>query len=170
MRAGTRADVALINSGTMRIDDVIRAGPITNYQLESIFLFADETHVLTFPIAGARLRELLEHSVASAGHGGFAQVSGLSFTWDSTRAAGSRIVGPLRRDDGRAIAPGDTLTLAMNWYPACEHGDAYVVHEAAGACPGASRAPRVVDLLMAHLEHDLRGIIVAPTPGRIVRR
>jgi 5'-nucleotidase len=41
MRFGTGADVALMNSGTMRIDDVLPAGPITNYQLESILRFAD---------------------------------------------------------------------------------------------------------------------------------
>ncbi|MBA2458764.1 MAG: metallophosphoesterase, partial [Gemmatimonadales bacterium] len=37
-RAGTGADVALINAGAMRLDDVIRPGPVSNYQLESIFL------------------------------------------------------------------------------------------------------------------------------------
>ena len=41
MRAGTGADVALLNAGTLRLDDVIRPGPLSNYQLESIFLFAE---------------------------------------------------------------------------------------------------------------------------------
>ncbi len=53
-----------MNAGTMRIDDKIPAGPITNYQLESIFLFPDETRVMVFPITGARLRALLERGVA----------------------------------------------------------------------------------------------------------
>ena len=39
MRWGTSTDVALLNAGTLRLDDVIRPGPISNYQLESIFLF-----------------------------------------------------------------------------------------------------------------------------------
>ena len=57
VRLGTGADAAIMNSGTMRIDDVIPPGPITNYQLESIFLFPDETRIMTFPITGARLRD-----------------------------------------------------------------------------------------------------------------
>ncbi len=56
MRAGTGADVAVLNAGTLRLDDVIRPGPLSNYQLESIFLFADETRVLSVPMTGARLR------------------------------------------------------------------------------------------------------------------
>ena len=78
MRAGTGTDVALLNAGTLRLDDVIKPGPITNYQLESIFLFSDETRVITFQLTGARLREILEHGVAdgSLGKGPFLQVSG----------------------------------------------------------------------------------------------
>ena len=57
MRWGTGADVAILNAGTLRLDDVVRPGPISNYQLESIFLFADETRVLTVPLTGARLRD-----------------------------------------------------------------------------------------------------------------
>ena len=64
IRAGTGADVALLNAGAMRLDDVIPAGPVTNYQLERIFLFADETRVVTFPLSGSRLREVLEHGVS----------------------------------------------------------------------------------------------------------
>ena len=67
--AGHRADVAIMNSGTMRIDDVIPAGPITNYQIQSIFLFPDESRMMTFPVSGARLREILEHGVADGSVG-----------------------------------------------------------------------------------------------------
>src|SRR5690606_32877875 len=43
MRTGTRADVAMINSGALRFDDIMPAGPITRHMIEGIFLFADET-------------------------------------------------------------------------------------------------------------------------------
>ena len=36
IRVGTGTDVALLNSGTLRLDNMIRPGPITNRQLESI--------------------------------------------------------------------------------------------------------------------------------------
>jgi 5'-nucleotidase / UDP-sugar diphosphatase len=184
MRAGTGADVALINAGAMRLDDVIPAGPVTNYQIESIFLFADETRIVTFPITGARLREVLEHGVsdASLGKGGFLQVSGIGFTYDRARPAGSRLVGGLTAGNPQAgassdtarrvrreIGEGDTVTVAMPAYPACEGGDGYKIPEAVERCTGAGSAPRAVDLLIRYLSDSLGGKIALPPGGRIVQ-
>jgi len=107
MRAGTGADAAVLNAGTLRLDDVIRPGPLSNYQLESIFLFPDETRVLSVPLTGARLREILEHGVAdsSLGKGGFLQVSGVSFSYNPAAPSGSRIQGDVRRNAGRGRYP-----------------------------------------------------------------
>lgn len=181
MRAGTGADVALINAGAMRLDDVIPAGPVSNYQLESLFLFADETRIVTFPLSGARLREVLEHGVsdASLGKGGFLQVSGIRFTYDRARPVGSRLVGQVTRpgaagtsDTTQApnieIAAGDTLTVAMPAYPACEGGDGYRIPEAAASCAGAGSAPRAADLLIQYLSDSLGGKVALPPGGRIV--
>ncbi len=169
LRSGTGADVALLNAGAMRLDDVIPAGPVTNYQLESIFLFADETRVVTFPITGVRLREVLEHGVSdsSLGRGGFLQVSGVRFTYDPARPSGGRILGDLRRPDGSIVGPGDTLRVAFAGYPACQGGDGYRVPEAAGSCEALARAPRAADLLIRYVADSLRGHIGAPQAGRI---
>lgn len=177
MRWGTSTDVALLNAGTLRLDDVIRPGPISNYQLESIFLFADETRVLTVPLTGRRLRALLEHGVAdgSVGKGGFLQVSGVSFTYDASKPSGSRIEGALRRPGGPAGASGpvigdaDTVRLAIPVYPACEGGDGYDVPEAVAACAAAASAPRAADLLTRYVADSLKGEVAAPSPGRITR-
>jgi len=170
MRAGTGADVALLNAGTLRLDDVIRPGPLTNYQLESIFLFADETRVLSVPLTGARLREVLEHGVAdgSLGKGGFLQVSGLSFTFDPKAPSSQRLAGEVRRTSGTAIGARDTVTVAIPVYPACEHGDGYDVPEAASACADRASAPRAADLLMKYVADSLSGTVVAPPAGRIL--
>jgi 2',3'-cyclic-nucleotide 2'-phosphodiesterase (5'-nucleotidase family) len=171
MRFGTGADVALMNSGTMRIDDVLPAGPITNYQLESSLLFCDETRIMTFPITGARLRELLEHGVAptSVGKGAYIQVSGVKFSWDPSKSSGSRIVGDLRRADGSVIKPTDTLKLALNVYPACEGGDGYIVPEAKTACANQAAGPRAADLVVKHITERLGGKVEAPAAGRVTR-
>ncbi|HEX6573635.1 MAG TPA: bifunctional metallophosphatase/5'-nucleotidase [Gemmatimonadaceae bacterium] len=171
MRFGTGADVAIMNSGTMRLDDVLPAGPVTNYQLESIFLFADETRIMTFPLSGARLREILEHGVAagSVGKGPYLQVSGVKFSWDPSKASGSRIVGDIRRADGSVIKPSDTLKVAFNVYPACEGGDGYKVPEAAGACSNQSAGPRAAELLLKHITERLHGRVDAPAAGRVTR-
>jgi len=171
MRAGTGAAVAVLNAGTLRLDDVIRPGPLSNYQLESIFLFADETRVLTVPLSGARLREILEHGVAegSLGKGGFLQVSGLSFSFNPAGPSGQRLVGDVRRTGGAAISPRDTVQVAIPVYPACEGGDGYQVPEAAAACASRASAPRAADLLMKYVADSLGGVVAAPTAGRITR-
>jgi 5'-nucleotidase / UDP-sugar diphosphatase len=171
MRWGTRSDVALLNAGTLRLDDVIRPGPLSNYQLESMFLFPDETRVLTVPLTGARLRQVLEHGVAdgSLGKGGFLQVSGVSYSYDPKAASGSRIRGEVRRTGGGPIGAGDTVRVAFPVYPACEGGDGYDVPEAAQACDSRSAAPRAADLLTKYVADSLKGEVVPPATGRIVR-
>jgi 5'-nucleotidase len=170
-RGGTGSDVALINAGAMRLDDVIPPGPISSYQIESIFLFADETRMVTFPLTGARLRELLEHGVsdASLGKGGFLQVSGINFTYNPAKPSGSRVVGEIRRNGGGPIGPRDSLNVTFSTYPACQGGDGYAVPEAQSACAGARSAPRAADLLARYVTDSLKGKIEAPADGRITR-
>jgi len=169
IRAGTGADVGLINAGAMRLDDVIPAGPVSNFQLESIFLFADETRIVTFRLGGDRLAEVLEHGVAesSLGKGGFLQVSGIEFAFDPSRASGKRLTGPVTHPGGRAIAPSDSVTVAFSAYAACEGGDGYRIPEAGPACAGADSAPRAVDLLLRYVSDSLGGRIPALQERRI---
>jgi 5'-nucleotidase len=169
MRFGTGADVALLNAGTLRLDDVIHPGPVTNYTVESLFLFADDARTVTFPLTGTRLRTLLEHGVESAGSGPFLQVSGVRFTYNPGAAAGQRIQGPLMRPDGSIIRPDETVTVAFDVYPACESGDGYHVPEAAEACRTWEQAPRGADLLRRYVQEQLGGKISVPAAGRITR-
>lgn len=170
MREGTGADVAIINSGAIRLDDVIPAGAITNYTLESLFLFADETRVVTFTLTGARLREVLEHGVSatSVGTGAFLQVSGVRFTYDPTAQSGGRITGQLQRPDGTPITPADSLSVSFVAYPACEGGDGYQIPEAAEACERAAEGPRAADLVIRHLRGNTP--FGPPSGGRIQRK
>ena len=172
IRAGTGTDVALLNAGAIRLDDVIRPGPITNYQIESLFLFADETRILTVPLSGARVRDLLERSVSDGvlGKGGFLQVSGLSFTYDGTKPAGSRVTGDPVLANNRPLGAKETVRVALPAYLACNGGDGYQVPEAQGACAESNTAPRAIDLLTTYLADSLHGAITPPAPGRITRR
>jgi 2',3'-cyclic-nucleotide 2'-phosphodiesterase (5'-nucleotidase family) len=174
MRRGTGADIALINSGALRFDDIMPAGPITRYMIEGVFLFADETRVVTFPLSGARLRELLEVSVGRGGLGGgpYLQVSGLRFAFDASLPNGARVVGDLTRDDGRVIGAAETVGVSIVTYPACRSGDGYRIPEASAACTALeanpTSAPRTADLVLQHLER-MNGRIVAPPIGRVTR-
>ena len=174
MRLGTNADVAMINAGALRFDDIMPAGPITKHMIEGIFLFADETRAVTFPITGARLRELVENGIGRSGlaSGPYPQVSGLQFSFDARLPSGARVVGDLRRGDGRILAPTDTVRLTFVTYPACRGGDGYRIPEAAAVCKALettpATAPRTVDLVIRHLE-AMNGRIVAPPIGRVTR-
>ena len=174
LRHGTGADVALINSGALRFDDVIQPGPITTHILEAIFLFADETRALTFPLSGARLRAVLENGIrrGGLGSGPYPQVSGVRFSFDARRDSGSRIVGDLTREDGSVIRPTDTLQVTFVTYPVCLGGDGYRIPEAAAVCAELSgdpaSKPRSVDLVIQHLT-AMNGTIVQPPLGRVTR-
>lgn len=170
MRAGTGADIALLNAGAIRLENPIQPGPVTNYQLESMFPFSDQTRIVTFLLTGAQLRRVLEHGVSTGvlGTGGFLQVSGLSFTFNPAAESGSRLVGKIRRDGGRTVEPTDSVNVAFGVYTACDGGDGYAVPEAASACARRASAPRAVDLLMKYIADSLDGKIRAPKNSRVL--
>jgi len=174
MRIGTSADVAMINSGALRFDDIMAAGPISRHMIEGIFLFADETRAVTFSLTGARLRALLENGVGTKGlaSGPYPQVSGVRFQFDARLPSGARVVGPLRHEDGRTLGDADTVRLTFVTYPACRGGDGYRIPEAAAACKAVestpTSVPRTADLVMRHLQ-AMNGRIVAPPIGRVTR-
>jgi len=173
-RFGTSADVAILNSGAMRLDDLLGPGPITAHEIESVFLFADETRIVTVPITGARLRALLEHGVSQRrlGTGAYPQVSGVRFTFDARLPSGARLVGPMYRADGRAIGDADRLRVSLPSFPACRGGDGYEIPEARAVCQAFeadnSIAPRSAALVVQHLE-GMGGRIIPPPTGRVVR-
>ncbi len=171
MRAGTGSDVALLNSGTLRLDRVIPPGAVTNHHIESIFPFPDQTRIITFLMTGARLRQVLERSVSRGvlGSGGFLQVSGLTFRFDPAKRSGHRIVGDIRRSSGAVLRSVDTVRVAAGAYTACEKGDGYEVPEAAGACVQQDSAPRAADLLIRYIADSLNGRIEEPRSSRVIQ-
>jgi 2',3'-cyclic-nucleotide 2'-phosphodiesterase (5'-nucleotidase family) len=171
IRAGTGADVALLNAGTLRLEQAIPPGPITNHQLEAMFPFSDETRVVTFGLTGTRLRTILEHAVSQPilGTGGFLQVSGISFTFDPARPSGSRLVGDIRRGNGKVVGPSDTVSVTLNSYPACQGGDGYQVPEASSMCGQLQSAPKAVELLSRYITDSLGGRVEAPRTSRVVQ-
>ena len=84
------ADLAFINSGTLRIDDYI-AGDITFEDIARTFGFSSYLHYLT--MTGAEFRETLEAGYRGEGpsKGYFPQVSGFRVCIDRSRVEGDRI-------------------------------------------------------------------------------
>jgi 5'-nucleotidase len=74
-------DVAVLNGGSIRINDNIPPGPITKYDMEGIFYYTNS--LVAFPVTGQQLLDMLNNSVlrADSGDGRFLQVSGLRFKY-----------------------------------------------------------------------------------------
>jgi len=63
------ADLALFNTGSVRVDDMIPAGPIREYDLIRILPFGGDAVVVT--MTGALLKRVLDQGVANRGSGGY---------------------------------------------------------------------------------------------------
>jgi 5'-nucleotidase/UDP-sugar diphosphatase len=89
LRSETRADIAFINGGAFRAG--LAAGPVTKAQVFEVLPFEDT--VRTAEVSGLIIKEVLEQSLAlyPKANGGFLQTSGLKFTVDASKPAGSRI-------------------------------------------------------------------------------
>jgi 5'-nucleotidase len=130
-RKATGADVALLNGGSIRADNTINPGDLTKRDVLSILPFSNP--VVKLEVTGATLRAALEHGVSRSAEdtepGRFPQVSGLRFTFDARRPAGSRLlevtVGGQPLDDKR------TYTLATSTFVAVDAGDDYTMFRGA---------------------------------------
>lgn len=68
------ADVAIMNGGSVRIDDVVQPGPVTEYDVIRILPFGGR--VVRAGIDGALLRSVLDIGVTNRGTGGYLHVRG----------------------------------------------------------------------------------------------
>ncbi len=126
-RISTRSDVGLMNGGSIRADEIIRPGPITERDVLSILPFKNK--VVKLELSGTVLRQALEHGVARSAEdtepGRFPQVSGVTFTFDARKPAGSRIVD--LKIAGKPLNENARYTLATSDYVALDGGDGYEV-------------------------------------------
>ena len=83
MRESIRADVVVLNSGTLRIDEILQPGKIRMQELVSILPMLD--HVVMLEMTGANLLSALANGVSKwpALEGRFLQVSGVKFTFEA---------------------------------------------------------------------------------------
>lgn len=90
LRYVSGADIAIVNSGSLRTE--LPQGQVKRSDILSIFPFGNI--VERVEVSGKTVREVLEHSVSRypGAAGGFAQVSGLSFTFDAARPSGQRVL------------------------------------------------------------------------------
>ena len=96
------AEMALYNSGSIRIDDVIPPGPISEYDVIRILPFGGKTVLIE--ITGSFLQRVLNQGQANRGNGGYLQTAG------AARETG----GQEWKIGGQPLDPERTYKLAVN--------------------------------------------------------
>ncbi|HEY9811696.1 MAG TPA: bifunctional metallophosphatase/5'-nucleotidase [Halomicronema sp.] len=74
------ADVAIFNGGSIRIDDVIPPGPVTQYDVIRILPFGGK--VVGVELEGSLLKRVLNQGLANRGTGGYLHTANVSKTTD----------------------------------------------------------------------------------------
>jgi 5'-nucleotidase/UDP-sugar diphosphatase len=120
VRESAGADLAIINGGSIRTS--IRKGDIRIKDIYSVLPFDD--YIVAIRLTGKQILDALEHGVSAIGEGSgrFPQVSGVSFTFDPSQRAGSRIKEvivegqPLKPDREYSVATNDFLAAGGDGY------------------------------------------------------
>ncbi len=113
------AQIAMINSGSLRLNHDLAAGPIPRQAVEE--LFAYPTPLVRIEIDGATLEKVLARSAEDwTGNGNWLQVSGLAFVHDPATTSGSRLTLLSTR---KTIAPTDKLVAVVPGYLVDPSGD-----------------------------------------------
>ena len=126
-RKAVAADVALINGGSIRADSMISPGVLTLRDVLSILPF--KNMIVKLELSGATLRAAVEHglsrSAEDAEPGRFPQVSGIQFSFDANRPAGSRVVDV--KVNGVLLDNTKKYTLATTNFLYVDGGDGYTM-------------------------------------------
>lgn len=159
--------IAMQNGGGIRA--AIDQGPITVGEVIAVLPFGNDPAVVE--LTGDEIKQILEYSVRLAPEesGGFLQISGMKFEYDSTKEAGSRVVS-MQVKNGEEyvdINSDQTYLVTTNNFTA-KGGDGYEVFAQAYA------EGRVQDLgeidweqFRDYMVEDLNGIVDPVIEGRI---
>ena len=163
-RRAAGSDVALLNGGSIRADDVLPAGELTVRDVLSILPFGNDLAVIEVP--GDVLLQALEHGVSltapGAEPGRFPQVSGIRYSFDASRPAGGRVSGVTVND--RPLDPKRTYTLVTTSFVATG-GDQYAMFKGR---PNVLKTKLIDSTVLRKAIEDAKTI--APrTDGRIRR-
>lgn len=118
--------IAMQNGGGIRA--AIDEGPITTGEVIAVLPFGNDPAFVQ--LTGEEIKQILEYSVrlAPAESGGFLHVSGMKFTYDSTKEEGSRVVSMQVKvnDQYEDIKADQTYLVTTNNFTA-KGGDGYEV-------------------------------------------
>ncbi|MFT5454973.1 MAG: 2',3'-cyclic-nucleotide 2'-phosphodiesterase (5'-nucleotidase family), partial [Myxococcota bacterium] len=158
------AQVALLNSGSLRLNQNIPAGVDVRLQvLEELFPYPMQLRLLE--VSGAVLQSMLDRSVESwDGSGHWLQLSGLAYQHDVE--AGTATDASLITQAGlRALDPDETVRIVVPDYVA-NGGDGYTMLKDIEPIALAGEAPDLKDLAEAAMLAATEGLSIE-IDGRI---
>lgn len=162
--AGQGAQIALLNSGGLRLNQDIPAGTaLTRRHVDEILAYPTPLRLIR--IDGTLLRQVLAHAVEDwTGNGWWLQVSGLAFRHDPAAgtAADLTLLGP---DGPRPIGPDQTLLVVVNEF--LLGGDGYNMLKAGQVVAGSPTDRDLRRELIEALKTVGEGGIAPTVEGRI---
>ncbi|MGI8638963.1 MAG: bifunctional metallophosphatase/5'-nucleotidase [Pyrinomonadaceae bacterium] len=168
-RNATNADIGFVNGGSIRADMTYNPGTLTKRDILSMLPFNNP--VLKIEISGKTLREALEHGVARSAEdsepGRFPQVSGLTYKFDTSRSAGSRIVEA--KVAGKPLDDNKNYTLATTSFLVLNGGDGYTMFKAAKILTNQDQAQKDAEILENAIKNAPDKMIAPKVEGRVVR-
>lgn len=146
MRISTGADVAFTNGGGIRAS--IDVGDITVNEILTSFPFTNTLAVIE--VTGAELLAAIEHGVKDypAAAGQFPHVSGMKYTFDAGKPAGSRVTMVMIDDE--ALDPAKTYKVVTNDFMAVG-GDGYTMFSNK---PFVGEGGLLSDILIEYIEDN----------------
>lgn len=76
LHTGEHAEVSIYNSGSIRIDDVLPPGVVTQYDVIRVLPFGGD--IVTVEMSGTLLEQVLNQGLANKGSGGYLQTAGVA--------------------------------------------------------------------------------------------
>ena len=169
-RAQMNTDVAILQGGSIRINDDIPPGAVTDADMEGVFYFTNK--LVAFRATGQQLLDLLRNGVsrADAADGRFLQVSGLRFAY--TQAGGGYVVNASDVEvNGKPLDLNATYSVATVDYLYLRG-----IEDGFELFTDANRPPKVHEEREADFRTVVetylreRGTITTNVEGRITRR
>ncbi|XP_024050518.1 uncharacterized protein LOC112103131 [Terrapene carolina triunguis] len=163
MLEATHADVALLNSGTLRSNHIHPAGDFTMHDLLTILSIVDP--LLVVRITGGQLLEALENGVYRypALDGRFPQVAGMEFGFDPNAEPRHRIIRDSVKIQGQYLKKNKVYQLAIKEYLAYGK-DGYVMFQNCPRMYDTETAQIFSTVVVNHFEsikivHDIKKCI-----------
>ncbi len=163
LREVPEADLAIFNAGSIRVDDILQPGPVTQYDVIRVLPFGGK--VLSVEIQGRLLQRVLNQGEANRGSGGYLHTAGVARDANGQWLVATRGHGA-PADGMKPLDPERTYKVAISEFlmTGREQNLAYLTENASGV--GKIETKRDIRLaVMDQLRSDgqrVSGIAVSP--------